>query len=136
MTGCAMVLKEKWPQMQVVAIEPTSSPVLSGGRAGPHMLQGIGAGFIPGTCHVNLLDRIIKVSEAEAFEYTQRAAREEGIFGGISTGACLAAVEIILRTARPGSTVLTFNYDTGDRYLSVTDLFTADEDAITYVPRE
>ena len=122
-TGVAEVLKEKFPNLKVFAVEPELSPVLSGGAAGLHPLQGIGAGFVPSILNVGILDGIIQVSKDEAFAYAQRAAKEEGIFVGVSTGASLAAVAKKLPEIEKGATVLTFNYDTGERYLSVEGLF-------------
>ena len=122
-TGVAEVLKEKFPNLKVFAVEPELSPVLSGGAPGPHPLQGIGAGFIPSILNVSILDGIIQVSKDEAFSYAQRVAKEEGIFVGVSTGASLAAVAKKLPEIEKGATVLTFNYDTGERYLSVEGLF-------------
>ena len=122
-TGCAEVLKKKFPNLKVYAVEPELSPVLSGGTPGPHPLQGIGAGFIPSVLNTKLLDGIIKVSRDEAFTFTKRGAREEGLFIGISSGASLAAVNQKLADIPKGSTILTFCYDTGERYLSVEGLF-------------
>ncbi|EQA47261.1 cysteine synthase A [Leptospira broomii serovar Hurstbridge str. 5399] len=122
-TGVAKVLKEKFPKTKVYAVEPEASPVISGGKPGPHPIQGIGAGFIPKNLHVDLLDGVIQVSKDEAFAYALRAAREEGIFLGVSSGASLAAVAKKLPDIAEGSTVLTFNYDTGERYLSIEGLF-------------
>lgn len=122
-TGCAEVLKKKFPNLKVFAVEPELSPVLSGGAPGPHPLQGIGAGFIPSILDIKLLDGIIKVSKEDAFEFTRRAAKEEGLFMGISSGASLAAVNQKLKEIPTGSKVLTFCYDTGERYLSVEGLF-------------
>jgi cysteine synthase A len=122
-TGCAEVLKERWPGLKVYAVEPALSPVISGGKPGPHPIQGIGAGFIPKTLHTKVLDGAIQVSKEEAFEYAVRSAREEGIFVGISSGASLAAVAKKLPEVPEGKTVLTFCYDTGERYLSVEGLF-------------
>ncbi len=122
-TGCAEVLKKKFPALKVFAVEPESSPVLSGGAPGPHPLQGIGAGFIPSILNLELLDGVIKVSRDAAFEFTRRAAREEGLFIGISSGASLAAVAQKLNEIPKGSRILTFCYDTGERYLSVEGLF-------------
>ncbi len=123
LTGCAEALKEKWPGLKVYAVEPALSPVISGGRPGPHPIQGIGAGFIPGNLHTEILDGTIQVTREEAFAYALRSAREEGILAGISTGASLAAVAIKLPEIPEESTVLTFCYDTGERYLSVEGLF-------------
>ncbi|MDO9339909.1 MAG: cysteine synthase A [Bacteroidales bacterium] len=122
-TGCAEVLKKKFPNLKVYAVEPELSPVLSGGAPGPHPLQGIGAGFIPSILKTELLDGIIKVSKEEAFAFTKRAAMEEGLFVGISSGASLAAVNQKLKDIPKGSKILTFCYDTGERYLSIEGLF-------------
>lgn len=122
-TGVAEVLKAKFPNLKVFAVEPTASPVISGGAPGPHPIQGIGAGFIPKNLNTALLDGTIQVTKEEAFEYAQRAAREEGLFIGISSGASLAAVAKKLQEAEKGARVLTFSYDTGERYLSVEGLF-------------
>ena len=122
-TGVAEVLKAKFPHLKVFAVEPELSPVLSGGAPGPHPLQGIGAGFIPSIYKSELIDGIIKVGKDEAFEYARRIAKEEGIFVGISTGASLAAVAKKIAEIPQGSKILTFNYDTGERYLSVDGLF-------------
>ncbi|GBF37981.1 cysteine synthase A [Leptospira johnsonii] len=122
-TGVAKVLKEKFPNTKVFAVEPEASPVISGGKPGPHPIQGIGAGFIPKNLHTDLLDGVIQVSKDEAFQYALRAAKEEGIFLGVSSGAALAAVAKKLPELPEGSTVLTFNYDTGERYLSIEGLF-------------
>ena len=122
-TGVAEVLKAEFPNLKVFAVEPELSPVLSGGTPGPHPLQGIGAGFVPSILNTKILDGIIKVSKEEAFEYAQRIAKEEGILVGISTGASLAAVAKKLPELPKGAKVLTFNYDTGERYLSIEGLF-------------
>ncbi len=122
-TGVAKVLKEKFPNLKAFAVEPILSPVLSGGQPGPHPIQGIGAGFVPKILQTELLDGIIQVSKEEAFEFTQRAAKEEGLFAGISSGASLAAVSKKLGEIKEGSKILTFNYDTGERYLSIEGLF-------------
>jgi len=122
-TGCAEVLKNKFPKLKVFAVEPELSPVLSGGAPGPHPLQGIGAGFVPSILDTKLLDGIIKVSKEDAFTFTKRAAKEEGLFVGISSGASLAAVNQKLNEIPKGSRILTFSYDTGERYLSVEGLF-------------
>ena len=122
-TGCAEVLKKKFPGLKVFAVEPELSPVLSGGAPGPHPLQGIGAGFIPSILKTELLDGIIKVSKDDAFDFTRRAAKEEGLFIGISSGASLAAVSQKLSDIPKGSRILTFCYDTGERYLSIEGLF-------------
>ena len=122
-TGCAEILKKAFPRLKVYAVEPALSPVLSGGKPGPHPLQGIGAGFIPGILRRDLLDRIIQVTKEEAFAYAQRCAREEGILVGISSGASLAAVAKTIQEAPSGNRILTFCYDTGERYLSIEGLF-------------
>lgn len=122
-TGCAEILKKKFPNLKVYAVEPELSPVLSGGAPGPHPLQGIGAGFIPSILNTGLLDGVIKVSKEDAFNFTRRAAREEGLFVGISSGASLAAVNQKLGEIPKGSRILTFCYDTGERYLSIEGLF-------------
>ena len=122
-TGVAEILKQKFPKLQVFAVEPELSPVLSGGNPSPHPIQGIGAGFIPSIMNTKILDGVIQVSKDNAFAYTQRVAKEEGILVGISTGASLAAVAKKLPEIPKGSKVLTFNYDTGERYLSIEGLF-------------
>ncbi len=122
-SGVAEVLKSKFPNLKVYAVEPAASPVISGGAPGPHPIQGIGAGFIPKNLDTALLDGTIQVTKEEAFEYAQRAAKEEGLFIGISSGASLAAVAQKLKEAPKGARVLTFSYDTGERYLSVEGLF-------------
>ncbi|UCG77439.1 MAG: cysteine synthase A [Nitrospirota bacterium] len=122
-TACAEVLKREFTSLKVFAVEPELSPVLSGGDPGPHPIQGIGAGFVPGILKKELLDGIIQVSKEEAFEYAQRCAKEEGIFVGISTGASLAAVAKKMKDIPEGSRVLTFCYDTGERYLSIEGLY-------------
>jgi cysteine synthase len=122
-TGVAEVLKEKWPNLKVFAVEPELSPVLSGGSPSPHPLQGIGAGFVPSILNTKILDGVIPVSKDDAFAYAQRSAKEEGIFIGVSSGASLAAVAKKLPEIPKGSKILTFNYDTGERYLSVEGLF-------------
>ena len=122
-TGCAEALKKKFPNIKVFAVEPELSPVLSGGSPAPHPLQGIGAGFVPSILRTDLLDGIIKVGKDEAFAFTKRAAKEEGLFIGISSGASLAAVNQKLIDFPKGSKILTFCYDTGERYLSTEGLF-------------
>ena len=124
-TGCAEALKAKFPQLKVFAVEPALSPVISGGQPSPHPIQGIGAGFIPKNLHTEALDGIIQVSKDAAFEYAVRTAKEEGIFVGISSGASLAAVAQKLPEVAKGARVLTFCYDTGERYLSIDGLFAA-----------
>ncbi len=122
-TALSEVLKDKWPKLKVFAVEPALSPVISGGAPGPHPLQGLGAGFVPSILNTALLDGTIQIQKEEAFEYAQRAAREEGIVVGISSGAALAAVAKKLPEIPKGSRVLTFCYDTGERYLSIEGLF-------------
>ncbi len=122
-TACAEILKPKWPKLKVFAVEPVKSPVISGGAPGPHPIQGIGAGFIPKNLKKELLDGVIQVAHEDAYEYARRATREEGIFIGVSSGASLAAVAQKLPEIPAGSRILTFNYDTGERYLSVDGLF-------------
>jgi len=122
-TGVAEVLKAKFPSLKVFAVEPAASPVISGGAPGPHPIQGIGAGFVPANLHTEILDGTIQVTKEEAFEYAQRAAKEEGIFIGVSSGASFAAVAKKLPEIPKGATILTFSYDTGERYLSVEGLF-------------
>ena len=123
LTGVAEVLKKHFPAIKVFAVEPELSPVISGGSPSPHPIQGIGAGFIPTNLHKEILDGVIQVSKDEAYEYAQRAAKEEGIFQGISSGATMAALAKKLPEIPAGSTVLIFNYDTGERYLSIDGLF-------------
>lgn len=119
LSGVAQVLKAKWPQLKVFAVEPSASPVISGGAPAPHPIQGIGAGFIPKNLKTDLLDGVIQVEAEAAREYGRRSAREEGLLVGISSGATLAAIAQKLPEIPAGSTVLGFNYDTGERYLSV-----------------
>ncbi len=125
LTGCAEVLKQRWPGLRVFAVEPTQSPVISGGAPGPHAIQGIGAGFIPVNLHTAVLDGVIQVEAEEAREFARRSAREEGLLVGISSGATLAAIAKKLPELASGATVLGFNYDTGERYLSVADFLPA-----------
>jgi cysteine synthase A len=120
-TACAQVLKPLWPQLKVYAVEPSQSPVISGGSPAPHPIQGIGAGFVPKNLHTDLLDGVIQVEAETAREFARRSAREEGLLVGISSGATLAAIASKLPELPPGATVLGFNYDTGERYLSVPD---------------
>ena len=120
-TACAEVLKKEWPDLKVFAVEPTLSPVLSGGEPGPHPIQGIGAGFIPAIMNPALLDGIIQVAPEDAKEMARRAAREEGLLVGISSGATLAAIAQKLPDLGENPRILGFNYDTGERYLSVPD---------------
>ncbi|MFT5395257.1 MAG: cysteine synthase A [Gammaproteobacteria bacterium] len=122
-TGCAEVLKEKFPNLKVFAVEPEKSPVISGGEKGLHRLQGIGAGFIPEVLNVDILDGTIQVSEEDSFDMARRCTKEEGIFIGISSGATLAAVKQKENDMAAGSRVLVFSYDSGERYLSIEDLF-------------
>jgi cysteine synthase A len=119
LTGCARVLKAKWPQLKVFAVEPVASPVISGGAPSPHPIQGIGAGFIPKNLDTTVLDGVIQVDAEPAREMARRCAREEGILVGISSGATLAAIAQKLPDLPAGSRVLGFNYDTGERYLSI-----------------
>ena len=119
LTGCARVLKERFPQLKVFAVEPALSPVISGGQPGPHPIQGLGAGFIPKNLDTSLLDGVIQMDAEPAREYARRAAREEGLLVGISSGATLAAIAQKLPDLPAGARVLGFNYDTGERYLSV-----------------
>ena len=119
LTGCAKVLKAMWPKLQVFAVEPSASPVISGGKPSPHPIQGIGAGFIPKNLHTDLLSGVIQVEAEAAREMARRAAREEGMLVGISSGATLAAIAQKLPDLPAGATVLGFNYDTGERYLSI-----------------
>ncbi|MCA0207525.1 MAG: cysteine synthase A [Proteobacteria bacterium] len=120
-TGTAQFLKQHWPNLKVYAVEPEASPVISGGQPAPHPIQGIGAGFIPRNLHTDLLDGVIKVDAGAAKDFARRAATEEGMLVGISSGATLAAIAQKLAELPPGSRVLGFNYDTGERYLSVPD---------------
>ena len=122
-TGVGRELKKKFSDIQVIGVEPTDSPIISEGRSGPHAIQGIGAGFIPDTLDVNILDDIIKVTKDEAYECARLLAREEGILGGISTGASIAAVVKKTGDLKGNKRILTFNYDTGERYLSLEGLF-------------
>ena len=125
-TGCAQVLKAQWPQLKVFAVEPSASPVISGGKPSPHPIQGIGAGFIPKNLHTALLDGVIQVEAEAAREMARRAAREEGMLVGISSGATLAAIAQKLPDLPAGATVLGFNYDTGERYLSIEGFLPAE----------
>ncbi len=122
-SGVAEILKQKFPDLKVFAVQPETSPVIGGGAPGPHPIQGIGAGFIPNNLNTSLLDGTVEVGKEEAFEYAQKAARKEGIFVGISSGASLAAVAKKIRELPAGSKILTFSYDHGERYLSVEGLF-------------
>jgi len=120
-TGCGRVLKAKWPQLKVFAVEPSASPVISGGQPSPHPIQGIGAGFVPANLDTTVLDGVIQVGADASKDYARRSAREEGILVGISSGATLAAIAQKLPELPAGSRVLGFNYDTGERYFSVPD---------------
>ncbi|WP_026704777.1 cysteine synthase A [Flavobacterium soli] len=122
-SGVAKILKNKFPNLKVIAVEPELSPVLSGGSPAPHPIQGIGAGFVPANYHADLIDEVIQVSKEEAFQFARAAAKEEGILGGISTGASLAAVAQKIKNLPDDVVILTFNYDTGERYLSIEGLF-------------
>ena len=125
LTGCARVLKAAWPRLLVFAVEPSASPVISGGQPSPHPIQGIGAGFIPKNLDTSLLDGVIQVEAEPAREMARRSASEEGMLVGISSGATLAAISQKLAQLPAGARVLGFNYDTGERYLSVEGLFPA-----------
>lgn len=122
-TGVVSILKNHFPQMKAFAVEPELSPLLSGGKAGPHPLQGIGANFVPSILQKKLIDGIVLISKDEAYEYARKAASEEGIFVGVSSGASLAAVAKKIAENQPGKKILTFSYDTGERYLTLPDLF-------------
>lgn len=122
-TGVSEILKNKFPAIKIFGVEPELSPVLNGGNPGPHQIQGIGAGFIPSILNVPIIDQVIKISTEEAFAFTRNIAKTEGIFVGISTGASLAAINKVLDTIPENSTILTFNYDSGDKYLSIENLF-------------
>jgi len=122
-SGVTRTLRQKMPEIKVFAVEPAESPVISGGEPAPHGIMGIGAGFIPGNLDVDLIDGVLQIKKTEAFEFAKRLAKEEGIFAGISTGASLAAVAKLLEKESDSATILTFSYDTGERYLSVNDLF-------------
>lgn len=122
-TGIAKVVKEKFPNVKVLAVEPELSPVLSGGNPAPHPLQGLGAGFVPSILDITLLDGVITVGKDEAYEYAINAAKKEGLFVGVSTGAALAAIAKHLPEIPSNAKILTINYDTGERYLSVEGLF-------------
>ncbi|WP_159831726.1 cysteine synthase A [Novosphingobium sp. TCA1] len=121
LTGCAETLKKSWPSLKAYAVEPTLSPVISGGQPGPHPIQGIGAGFVPANLHTQSIDGAIQVDPADAKDWARRCATEEGMLVGISSGATLAAIAQKLKELPEGSRVLGFNYDTGERYLSVPD---------------
>jgi cysteine synthase A len=121
LTGCAEVLKKSWPGLKAYAVEPTLSPVIGGGQPGPHPIQGIGGGFIPTNLHTQSIDGAIAVEAEDAKEMARRCAREEGLLVGISSGATLAAISQKLAEVDAGARILGFNYDTGERYLSVPD---------------
>jgi len=123
LSGVGEALRERFPSIKIFAVEPELSPVISGGNHSPHPIQGIGAGFIPVNLHREILDGVITVSKEDAFDYARRAAREEGLLAGISSGASLAAVAKKIPEIAPGSRILTFIYDTGERYLSVEGLY-------------
>ncbi|MDR7372172.1 cysteine synthase A [Flavobacterium aquidurense] len=122
-TGVSKILKQHFPNLKTFAVEPALSPVLSGGLPAPHPFQGIGAGFIPEVFNREYVDQILTVDKNESYNYTKRIAKEEGIFAGISTGAALSAIAKKLKDIPENSVILTFNYDTGERYLSVDELF-------------
>ncbi len=122
-SGVSEILKQKFPNLKSFAVEPADSPVISGGKPGPHPLQGIGAGFVPKVLNTEILDGTIQVDRVEAFEFTKKLAEQEGILAGISTGASLAAIHKKLHEIPDGAKILTFNYDTGERYWSVEGLF-------------
>jgi len=122
-SGVGKVLKENFPELKILAVEPVGSSVISGEKPGPHSIQGIGAGFLPVNLNRSLLDGTLKVSAKEAYEYSRKAAREEGLFVGISSGASFAGIANFLKEIPVGSRILTFAYDTGERYLSVDGLF-------------
>jgi cysteine synthase A len=121
LTGCAEALKVYWPRLKAYAVEPTLSPVISGGQPAPHPIQGIGAGFIPGNLHTQSIDGAIQVDPADAKDWARRSAKVEGLLVGISSGATLAAIAQKLPSLPTDVRVLGFNYDTGERYLSVPD---------------
>jgi len=123
LTGIAEELKKKFPKIKVFAVEPELSPIISGGQPGPHPIQGIGANFIPKNLHTEVLDGVITVGKDEAYEFARKMASQEGVFVGISSGASLAALAKKLPEFPKGSRILTFNYDTGERYLSIEGLY-------------
>ena len=122
-SGVSRILKKKMPGIKVFAVEPADSPVISGGKPGPHGIMGIGAGFIPANLNLDLIDGVFQIEKTEAYEFAMHAVKKEGIFVGISSGASLAAVSKLLEQGENKGTILTFSYDTGERYLSVNDLF-------------
>jgi cysteine synthase A len=121
LTGCAKILKTVWPNLKAYAVEPTLSPVISGGAPGPHPIQGIGAGFVPANLHTQYIDGVIQVDPNDAKEHARRSAREEGLLVGISSGATLAAIAQKIPELPADARIMGFNYDTGERYLSVPD---------------
>jgi cysteine synthase A len=129
-TAVGEVLRPRWPKLQVFAVEPELSPVLSGGAPGPHPIQGIGAGFVPGNFHPDAVNGIVQVAAPDAFSFAQRAAREEGLLIGVSSGAVLAAVAKKLPEIPDGARILAFTYDTGERYLSVPGLFDVEPEVV------
>jgi len=130
-TAVGEVLRPRWPKLQVFAVEPELSPVLSGGNPGPHRIQGLAAGFIPGNYHAAAVNGVVQVTEADSFRYAQRAAREEGLLVGVSSGAVLAAVGTRLDSIKDGARILAFTYDTGERYLSVPGFFDVEPETVT-----
>jgi cysteine synthase A len=128
-TAVGEVLRPRWPKLQVFAVEPELSPVLSGGNPGPHPIQGIGAGFVPGNYHADAVNGVVQVAAQDAFSFAVRAAREEGLLVGVSSGAVLAAVAKKLPEIKDGARILAFTYDTGERYLSVPGLFDVEPEA-------
>ena len=135
-TAVGEVLKTHFPKLKIFAVEPALSPVISGGSPAPHPIQGIGAGFIPRNLHTDILDGVIQVSKEAAFEYAKRAALEEGIFGGISSGATLAAIAQKLPEIPQDARILGFNYDTGERYLSIEGLYEVELAQSTVIQRK
>lgn len=130
LTAVGEELKKRFPNLKVYAVEPSLSPVISGGQPGPHPIQGIGAGFIPHNLHTEVLDGVIQIERDDAFEYARKAALKEGIFGGISSGATLAAIAQKLPEIPVGARILGFNYDTGERYLSIEGLYHWEESQV------
>ncbi len=123
-TGVGQILKRSYPEIKIFAVEPALSPILGGGKPGPHAIQGIGAGFVPSVLDRKVVDGVIQIEKEEAFEYSAKAAKDEGLLMGISSGASLAAVGQLIKNIEKGSRILTFCYDTGERYLSIPDMFT------------
>ena len=130
-TAVGEVLRQRWPKLQVIAVEPAASPLLSGGQPGPHPLQGLGANFVPDNFHRDAVSAVVTVAAPDAFAYAVRAAREEGLLIGVSSGAILAAVAAKLPEIADGARILAFTYDTGERYLSVPGLFDVEPEAAT-----